>query len=304
MKILIYTDPEWAFGSIYYDAAKHLYQSDINCDILNWGKSYSTEQFELLLKNYDYIVSTYSGIPVLMNGYQVDPDRLIMQAHDEQDLVWTIKDCGVEIFDKLAGYAVVSNSLFSSSMTLGILRLPAITPLGINCDKYQPSVSTQCEIVGYAAVHERPNAYGLERKRGALAQQAIAVAGLTWKPQSSICYQAMPSYYNTIDALVCSSLQEGAGLPALEAAAAGKLVISTAVGHWPQCMDHSMGITAPWPQDEFVEFVSDQLKFYASSRAAYQSQCQRARQAALHWDWKFQIKPWRKFFQSLPRKIS
>jgi len=74
---------------------------------------------------------------------------------------------------------------------------------------------------------------GVEQKRGRLAQSCAEEAGLEFKRTEDTPMDQMPDFYASIDALIMPSLQEGAGLPALEAAAAGRLVIGTPVGHFP-----------------------------------------------------------------------
>lgn len=55
--------------------------------------------------------------------------------------------------------------------------------------------------------------------------------------------------------MIIASTEEGAGLPALEAAAAGRLVISTPVGHWPERAGSEKGITVPIEESAFTEQV-------------------------------------------------
>jgi len=299
MKILFFSETKWAFGNIYHEVCKQLFGFNIQADILDWGVAYTADEMRMLINQYDYIVSMHDGIVQLHTSYQVPPEKIILQVHHVDDLLHIRNVCGKDYFNQVAGYTVVSNILFQDSITLGISRFPNITPLGINTKKYTFNINTNCRVVGYASSRNRNNIYGLEIKRGELAELATSNAGLQFSPIKNTCYQAMPAYYQGIDVLLCTSLHEGAGLPALEASASGKLVISTPVGHWPQCMQQNMGIQAPYVAEEYLEFVSDKLKFLTNNPDTYKKLCWQAHQAAQQWDWSFQISHWVKFFRSL-----
>ena len=299
MKILFFTDPKWTFGSIDHEVCKYLMPYNIQADLLDWNVTYALSEIQLLLSQYDYIVSMHDGIHQLVNVYQVPINKVIIQGHNLDDILLIREKFGSEIFQNVAGYSVVSNTVFQTSLTLGIGCLPHITPLGINTKKYTCRISSNCRVAGYSSAGTVRNLYGNDIKRGELAEQCALQAGLDFRPIKNTCYQAMPAYYQGIDVLLCSSIQEGSGLSALEASASGKLVISTPVGHWPQCMQKNMGIQAPYVAEEYVEFVSDKLKFLSSNPDSYKKLCWQAHQAAQQWDWSFQIPHWVKFFRSL-----
>ena len=69
--------------------------------------------------------------------------------------------------------------------------------------------------------------YGVEWKRGELAEAAAREAGLAFKVAgwtgNQISIYDMPDFYRTVDAVLATSVSEGAGLPVMEAAAAGAL---------------------------------------------------------------------------------
>jgi glycosyltransferase involved in cell wall biosynthesis len=101
----------------------------------------------------------------------------------------------------------------------------------------------------------------------------------------------MPGFYKQVDAVVIASTEEGAGLPALEASAAGKLVISTPVGIWLAKADTS-GHTVPIDESEFVAQTVDLLNYYKDNPTAYQQKCLETQQHAQCYDWENVIQPW------------
>jgi hypothetical protein len=64
------------------------------------------------------------------------------------------------------------------------------------------------------------------KARGNLAKGAAEAAGLAFHAAGDLPFQAMPQYYPQFDAVLVASLSEDFGLPAMEAAAAGRLAIS------------------------------------------------------------------------------
>ena len=109
-------------------------------------------------------------------------------------------------------------------------------------------------------------------------------------------YVTMAGYYPTVDALIVASTEEGAGLPALEASAAGRLVISTPVGLW-QSLSGGTGHTVPIDDARFVEEVTALLEFYRDNADAYQAKCQEIQAHSACYDWSQVIDAWARSFQ-------
>ena len=99
----------------------------------------------------------------------------------------------------------------------------------------------------------------------------------------------MPDFYRTVDAVLISSISEGAGLPVMEAAAAGRLVIGTPVGHFPLKAYQGGGIIAPIEAEKFKEFAVATLRYYKENPAAYVEKCRSIQEAARKFDWEYSI---------------
>jgi glycosyltransferase involved in cell wall biosynthesis len=130
-------------------------------------------------------------------------------------------------------------------------------------------------------------------KRPWLVEQAVKQAGLELKLAHGYhnSYVTMPGYYPTVDALIVASTEEGAGLPALEASAAGRLVISTPVGLW-QNNSGNTGHTVPIEESEFLAETVKLLEFYKNEPAAYRDKCLATQQHARSYDWSQVISDW------------
>jgi len=78
----------------------------------------------------------------------------------------------------------------------------------------------------------------------------------------------------------------------MEAAAAGRLVIGTPVGHFPLKAYQGAGIMAPVAADKFTTFVTDTLRYYKENPAAYVAKCRSIQEAAKKFDWSHTIDEW------------
>jgi glycosyltransferase involved in cell wall biosynthesis len=91
---------------------------------------------------------------------------------------------------------------------------------------------------------------------------------------------------------VMSSVSQSVGLPALEAAAAGRLVICTPVGNFPQYACEGAGIMAPIEPEKFKEFTARTLRSYKDKPAAFMEKCRAIQKAAKMFDWRYAIDSW------------
>jgi hypothetical protein len=109
---------------------------------------------------------------------------------------------------------------------------------------------------------------GVERKRGPLAKACAELAGLRFAAAGGLSVDEM-DFYGSVDSLIMPSLQEGAGLPPLEAAADSRLVIGSPVDHFPRLTYEGLGILAPLEARAFQKFRAGTLIYYRDNPAAY-----------------------------------
>jgi glycosyltransferase involved in cell wall biosynthesis len=288
--IMIFIEPDWAFGVIHYEMIKYLHAQGINAAVIPWTKSYTVQEMQELCQHADYFISTPYGVDALMNIYGVAPEKCIATVHAVLDITHLL-DYTVETLQRLHGYSAVSEWLVEQSAVMGIQRTPVFTPIGINYQSFVHEPSNELSIVGFAGAM-----IGRDRcpiKRGWLVEKLCQQTGLEFKLAQSYhnSFTTMPGFYPTVDAVIVSSSEEGAGLPALEASAAGKLVISTPVGLW-RTKSGDSGHTVPIEETEFMAETQKLLEFYKANPDAYREKCISTQQHAMAYDWSHVIHHW------------
>jgi hypothetical protein len=293
-KLLAFGYPAWSHGRVYYDLCKHLHQRGYIIDILNWQHNHAG-YFEALRSYYDCLITALDGVSVLVDTYKVPYEQIIAVSHHEFDIQMLIERKGIDVFEQFSNYAVVSDYVYCASMMRKVSRSPMVARLGIDYQTFYSPVSQSLNVVGYASSMSTTT-YGVEWKRGALAEAAATSAGLAFKVAGSTerqtSFHEMPEFYRTVDAVVTSSISEAAQLPVMEAAAAGRLVIGTPVGHFPQKAYDGGGILAPVEANKFISFTTDTLRFYKENPSAYADKCHSIQEAAKKFDWEHSIQDW------------
>lgn len=289
-RIVFYIEPEWAFGNIHYELTKYLFEKGVNTTILPWTRDYTLQEISELGNYTDFIVSTPYGIDNLMKVFGIAPEKCIAMVHAVLDLQHLAK-FSQDILDRFHKYAVVSDWLLLQNNKLGIGRTPEVVPIGINYNTFLATPSKELKSVGFAGAYF--SGVHLDIKRSWLVEQVCRDTGLSLKIAQAYnnSFVTMPAFYNSVDAVIVASTEEGAGLPALEASASGKLVISTPVGLWKDLAGHSEH-TVPIDQAEFVEKTTALLNFYKQHSDVYQLKCTQTQQHARLYDWSNVVDRW------------
>jgi hypothetical protein len=293
-KVLIYGYPQWSHGRVYYDLCKQLHRRGYIVDIINWQENHAAYIADLI-PFYDLFMTALDGVHTLTAVYGVPHQSVIAVSHHELDIRMLIEQKGMEEFDKFANYGVVSEFLYCASLMRGVPRVPKVASLGINLAEFYSKISERLSTVGYASSMS-VTTYGIEWKRGELAEAAAREAGLEFRVAGSTGNQTsfhdMPEFYRTVDAVLTSSISEAAQLPVMEAAAAGRLVIGTPVGHFPRRAYEGGGILAPIEAGKFKAFAVKTLCYYKDNPTAYQEKCHAIQEAARKFDWEYVIDEW------------
>jgi len=293
-KVLIYGYPQWSHGRVYYDLCRQLYRRGYIVDIMNWQINH-IEYIDRLLMYYDFFMTAPDGASTLADSYRVPYEKMILISHHEFDLRMLTEQKGIDVFDKFASYGVVSYYVYCASLMQGVRRPAMVASLGIDFAEFYSEVPERLETVGYASSMS-VTTYGVEWKRGYLAEAAAREAGLAFKVAGStgnqMSFHDMPDFYRTVDAILTSSISEAAQLPVMEAAAAGRLVIGTPVGHFPVKAYQGGGIIAPIEADKFTAFVAAALRHYKEHPAEYVAKCRAIQEAARQFDWRYSIREW------------
>ena len=246
----------------------------------------------MMANYYDYFYGVPGETWPLTDNYGIPHEKIVVVAHGEYDLYHFIETRPREEIDRFAGYAVISEFLLRLSADLGIGRVPKVVNYGVNYRRFFTPVASELKVVGYGGSMHRPDKAGIDWKRGVLAQEATEAAGLVFTPAGSFHFLAMPQYYSQVDAVLVTSLREGFGLPAIEAAAAGRLVISTPVGGFPYMASRGGGIVAPVEANAYKDFVTERLRYYKDHPTEYVEICKKIQEAARYFDWKYVVDDW------------
>jgi len=304
-KVLIYGYTKWSHGRVYYDLCNHLHRRGYIVDILDWQINHA-DYINNITKYYDLFLVALDGVRTLVDAYAVPCDRIIAISHHEFDIRMLIEQKGIEIFDEFANYGVVSEFVYCASLMRGVTRVPMVASLGVNFEEFCLDIPERLETVGYAGSMS-VKTFGVEWKRGELAEAAARDAGLGFKVAgwtgNQISFHDMPDFYRTVDAVLTSSISEAAQLPVMEAAAAGRLVIGTPVGHFPRKAYEGGGILAPIEAKKFKVFTAATLRYYKDNPAAYRDKCRAIQDAAQKFDWQYSIREWVELIEGAHRHV-
>ncbi|MFO1160375.1 MAG: glycosyltransferase [Reyranellaceae bacterium] len=281
---------------MHSELVRFLHSRGIVSDVLDWSKGYTIQDLSMMNRYYDCIYSVVGETWPLTDTYGIPHNKIVAVAHGEYDLHHAINSRPADEIGKFADYAVISEFLRDLSIELGIERIPKVVRYGINYGRFFRTISPELKIVGYGGSMHRPDHLGIDWKRGVLAEEAAKAANLTFKPAGNFHYLAMPHYYGQVDAVLVTSSREGFGLPAMEAAAAGRLVISTPVGGFPRQASMGAGLLAPVEPDAFKEFCIERLTHFSRHPDDYVRACGRIQQAARVLDWSYVVDDWISLF--------
>lgn len=293
-RLLIFGYSRWSHGRVYYDLCRHLHARGFVVDLLDWQGKHN-QYMAQLASYYDVFMVALDGVSVLSDVYGIPLERMIALSHSQFDVRMLIEQKSAAVFERFAGYGAVSESIYCASLTQGVERAPMVAPLGVNYAEFHNEVADELRTVGYATSMSTIT-FGIEWKRGQLAAQAAEQAGLPFLVAGStadqVSFHDMPDFYRSVDAIVMSSLTEAFPLPMLEGAAAGRLLIGTPVGNFPQMACRGGGILAPVESDRFVNFCAETLGHYHRDRMAYRDKCREIQEAARLYDWRYHITSW------------
>lgn len=292
-RVVIYSAPLWAFGVIHYDIVKYLFKMGIEAELLPWDINYNVEEFAELDKVTDVYLSTTYGTKYLIDEYNVNPSKIVGVAHGIVDIEYLLENKGHQVFNELRDYGVVSDHLKQKSRELGIAREPTLLPLGINTSRFIVEPAKKLNTLGYAG---DPDGFHKEIKRGDLVKKVAKETGLELKIANTYHnhFVTMPGFYNSVDCILIASSEEGAGLPAMEAGAAGRLVIGTPVGHWAERIGELGGHTVALNAKDFVNNSVQIIKKYQKNQQAFHKKCVSIQRHAASYDWGCVLEPWLK----------
>ena len=293
-KVLFYTQNRWAFGSLHHGLCKELYKHNIYANLLDIDVTYTSEEFELLNNTYDLFVTDPSTVLRLHYNYGIPLNKIVAIAHEQWDILLAKKESGVGFYSELHSYAVISKIVSDKSLEIGISVVPKFVKYGIHFDLFCDPVHDSLRNVGYGGEKESFTFYGVDRKRCHLVEKVVSgIEDLNLVSHNYYNYMCMPAYYNKIDALIMSSSEDAGGLPAMEAACSGKLIIGTPVGYFEENGKHGGGVLVPLDELGFLNETRKHLIYYRDNPKEYKEKCEEIQNYAReNYDWSKTIHSW------------
>jgi len=292
MRIAFFTYPEWAFGAIHNALCKELYKHGIYANIIDWNKQYARQEFDAFNDLYDIFVTVPGNAPPCLNSYGVPNEKIAAIAHGRYDI-----QAGIRYRNPFHEYKVwggVSPDLESYAKLMGIARDMVIAKNGIHFDYFYSKPSTSLGVIGYGGALEYKNHLdeGKDLKRGYLIKRIGDGLALPINLVEPRHYLSMPGYYPQVDCVMVSSTEESCGLPLMEAAAAGRLPISTPVGV-ARDYENAPGIVLPFEEDKFVTEAVQKMDLLAKDDDGFHKLCCEAQEfARANYDWSHRIQDW------------
>ena len=293
MRIAFFTYNEWAFGSIHKGLIKELYKNGIDSNIIDWNISYSREEFDAFKEIYDVFVTVPGNAVTALISYGVPYSNIIAIAHGRYDIQFGMSENND--FGSFRAYGGVSLDLAHFSHQNGIHREFNVVRNGINFDEFYRPPAEELNVIGYSGAIEKINQYDEVKdwKRGYLVQEIATKTNTKLHLPSKRSHLAMSSYYKDVDCLMVSSTeQESCGLPLMEAAAAGRLPISTITGINRDFV-RPTGVLLPMEEAQYVLSGVDAINTLKRDTSLFNTLCTKAQEfARMHYDWSSVIDNW------------
>ena len=292
-RIAFFTYNEWAFGSIHKALIKELYKNGIDANIIDWNIPYTREEFDAFQEIYDVFVTVPGNAVTALRAYNVPYSSIIAIAHGRYDIQFGIAE-GND-FNAFYAYGGVSADLGEYSYNLGITRDFYVVRNGINFDEFYRPVAEQLNVIGYSGVIEKANPHSdiKDWKRGYLVKEIASRTDTKLLLPSQRSHLAMSAYYKDVDCLMVSSTeQESCGLPLLEAAAAGRLPISTLTGI-NRDFEVPTGVILPMEEDRYIFSGMNAINTLKENPSFFKQLCTNAQDfARMNYDWSVVMDGW------------
>lgn len=309
MKILFFTQDRWAFGSLHRSLCKEMHKRGVVADMIDYTIEYSPREFELFMDTYDYFVTNPESIPPLMS-YGVPSKRIVAIAHAEWDIYTAAKDLvhNTTNWWDLHAYGAISQKLvdmFNRLNPHSKVKAQLVTN-GINFNQFYAEPPQSLKRVGFGGKMVGCNFFGVDIKRGELVKIATEKASVDggfsghsveFVPNGTFHYLAMPAFYKSVDAVVMASTEEAAGMPMMEAAAAGRLCIGTPVGYFAKHGQNGGGHLVSLNEENFIQETVDILMDYKYNNDRFRKKCLDIQEYAReNYDWSKVIDQWINLF--------
>ena len=287
-RVAFFIEPKWAFGAIHYALTKEFFKLGIYADVISWDRKWSHDEMKSLSLVYDYFMSTPYGIGVLHTQCNIELEKCIAVLHSKWDANFLNFDT-----NKLKSIGSITPQIVGVMREKDVTRDIKIVRNGIHFDFFYQKPATRLTTLGYSGTFNT-NFGDKNWKRSDIALEIQTKTGMrTNFRKDHVHYTTMPYYYSQVDCvLVTSTDYEACGLPIMEAAASGRLPITSNIGIVKDCPG------APFPimkydRDEFVRDAVCFLQGFGSHEKTFHHLCKLSQEYAReHYDWSVVIDDW------------
>lgn len=297
-RVAFFDWPHWAIGNINKEIIKRLPNGSL---MLDWSVSHKPEYIQSLI-NSDYMFCTSGpGLHSLVKQYGINPDRICLMSHDEDDLANMRNSFGTElnsVLVSLRGFAVPSAHLVSSILGHNINRIPQIVPYGFNISDWTFKPRKEIKNIGLCGAFSRISNTGhKDCKRGRLVQEVAERVNLPVLNTNG-AVSDINEWYQQIDLNMTAGIFEGGPLSPFEAAACGIPTFGTNIGSWTKLAHAHAGKLLPVGDRDYIKSAVELIQFYKNNPLAYEELSYKVRAEVLKYDWSYVIEDWKEFFEN------
>ena len=221
------------------------------------------------------------------------------------------------LFNNISNYYVSSNKLLDIYNNLNIKYKPkAVITDGVDLEKFSPNnlerfnnIADREVIIGWSG-----NSKWTEEGKDIKGLTTILIPAIEELQQEGykiktnfvdssvkmLPHEEMPTYYNSIDVLVCSSISEGTPNPVLEAMACGVPIISTNVG----IVEDALGVKQKKYilEERSIEGMKEKIKKLLENPSDFEMLSKENLKEIKKWSWKEKAKDFKGFFDACLEK--
>ena len=277
----------WSIHSVYDGLSKELHKHQIDTSIISIDNHKTPFEWRQLTRHYDYFIAT-SGTSFIekYNKAGISDKQLILVAHAPWEITNMVEKYGPTAFDNYAGVFCVSNRIKKLADSLGVTRDIQVVQNGVIFERFYCEPSKKLTHVGYGYPVSNPHNW----KRSHVTKM------LNFKvetPNGFIPFALMREFYNKIDvSLLFSTTIEACGLINLEAAAAGRMIMSTNVGILEDYPD-APAIRLPMNISDMIADIYESIEFYKNNDEKFHRKCIQTQEFAReYYSWDHAVKSW------------
>lgn len=301
MKVVFFVYEEWCFGAIHHGLERELHKYGIQGTLISWNKTYDRKYFDHLNKIYDVFVTVPSeSIHILHGGYGIPKDKIVLTFHGSYEVYWCVEN-KIDLREFKSIGAVCPDLVTLIKQLYKDIDVKLLQN-GIVFDDFYQKPSEKLNVLGYAGTMNSVNKYVSKNcwKRRHLIEGGAKDANITLKDcRDRFPFIAMPSVYSEFDAVAVASTEiETCGMPIMEAAACGRVPLTTNVGIVKH-LGKSPGIVLPMEPELYIKELSENLTKLSNDPNLHYRMCREAQDFAKeYYDWPKVIHDWIDLFQS------